>query len=299
MKEYRISVIGAGAVGATTAYALLLKNISADILLVDVNESRCAGEVLDLHDILSFSKSSSIKIGTFAQAGQSDIIIICAGARQEPGQSRTELLQANKKIISGIISSMQPINDNAIIIVVTNPLDVLVRHILQQTKLPKSQIIGSGTFLDSQRLRGLIGKRLGISQQSIHAYVLGEHGDSQFVAWSSAVVGGTCIKEIGMSQEELEAIAQQAQQTAYDIIACKGSTYYGIATCVAEICQAIIADQRKIIPVSSYHEQYDVCFSLPSVIGRNGIEQIIDIPLDANEQSELQKSINALKSLNN
>ncbi len=295
MKHTKISIIGAGAVGSTIAYALLLKNIAAEICLVDINEMRCRGEILDLSDALSFCGPSLIHSETTKDAGKSDIIIIAAGKRQEPGEDRIALLKANKKIIKSILEELQPINKGTILIMVTNPVDILTLYAQELLNHPRSQIFGSGTFLDTQRLRGLLSAKLNIAEQSIHAYILGEHGDTQFPAWSSARVAGVPLKDFSLSDQELNQMANETRKKAYEIIECKGATFYGIATCVAALCRTIIFDQKRATPVSCYQEKYDVCLSIPVILGENGIEQQLHLPLDDQEKQNLEHSVQAIK----
>jgi len=298
MKQSTIAVIGAGSVGTTTAYALLLQNIAAKLLLIDINETRCYGEILDLADALPFCDTSAVRGGSLTDAAQADIIIIAAGKRQEPGQKREELIQTNKKIIIDIITAMQPINSNAIIIMVTNPVDILTCCAQKVAQLPRTQVFGSGTYLDSQRLRGLLAKKLNVSEESIDAYVLGEHGDSQVVAWSTADISGKPLSEYKeLTPEIRKKIAQETRERAYEIIKCKGATFFGVATCVADVCAAILFNQKRAIPVSCFIEKYSICLSMPAIIGEKGIKEIIMPPLDHEEEEELRKSVEKLKKL--
>ena len=298
MKTPKIAIIGAGSVGTTTAYALILQNTAAEIILVDVNEVRCRGEILDLSDVLPFSQTTLVHTGSMADAGQADIIIIAAGARQKQGQSRLDLLETNKKVIASIIRSMQPIAPNTIIIMVSNPLDILTLHAQNLAGLPRSQIFGTGTFLDSLRLRELIAQRIGVAQSSIHAYILGEHGDSQFPAWSLAHVDGLSLSSFAqLTQEVLDSIAQQARDKAYEIISCKDATFFGIATCVTKMCHAILFDQKLILPLSVYQEKMGVCMSMPVVLGKSGIEKQLDVVLSPDEQQKLERSAEALRKM--
>jgi L-lactate dehydrogenase len=289
MKHTKISIIGAGSVGSTIAYALLLKNIAAEVVLIDIDEIRCRGEILDLSDALSFCGPSLIHSGSTEDMQTSEIIIIAAGKRQQPGQERIALLKENKKVIESIINSIQPLRKDAIIIVVTNPMDLITRYAQELSHLPTSQVFGSGTFLDTQRLRGALSKKIKIAEQSIHAYILGEHGDTQFPAWSCARVAGISLSEFGITQKELDHIA-------HETISCKGATYYGIATCVAALCRTIIFDQKRVTPVSCYIKEFDVSLSMPVVLGAKGIEQILTVPLNAKEEEQLARSIKTLKS---
>ena len=216
MKHSKIAIIGAGSVGSTTAYALLLKKLTAEIILVDIDEVRCRGEILDLSDALSFGGTTNIRAGNAQDAAQADIIIITAGKAQTPGQTRPELLEANKPILSHIFFTIKPINPQAIIIIVTNPLDALTSLAQTLSGLPQNQVFGTGTFLDTLRLRSIIGKTLNVGPSSVNAYVIGEHGDSQCVAWSSADIAGTPILQFPeITEKKLEIITQQAKDKAY------------------------------------------------------------------------------------
>src|SRR3990172_4455903 len=296
MKHSKIAVIGAGTVGSTTAYALLLKNIVAEIILVDIDEARCHGEILDLSDALAFDGASKIRSGSSKDASEADIIVIAAGRAQKPGETRAELLTTNKTIITDIFTAIKPINPQAIVIMVTNPLDALTALAQSLSGLPRNQVFGTGTFLDTLRLRGIIAEKTNVAKSSVHAYVIGEHGDSQCVAWSSAEIAGISIAQFaGIEKKDFESIAQQAKNTAYEIIACKGSTHFGIAACVAAICEAIVFDQKLVMPLSTYIQEYDTVFSMPAILGENGIERILPIPLDDLEQKKLTDSAEQLR----
>lgn len=299
MKVSKIAIIGTGSVGTAAAYALILQNIDAEIILVDANKERCRGEFLDLSDALPLSQTTTIYTGSFEDAGQADIIIITAGARQNPGQSRTELLATNKQVTTSIITQIKPINPHSIIIMVSNPLDVLTLHAQKLSGLPHKQVFGTGTFLDSLRLRKLIAEKINVAEESIHAYILGEHGDSQFPAWSMAHVDGVPFSQFPMlSQDVLDGITQQARDKAYEIIASKGATFFGIGSCVSKICQAILFDQKLVLPLSSYQDKDEVCLSMPCVLGRNGIEKQLDLVLSNEELKKLEASAKAIKEIN-
>ena len=299
MRYTKIAIFGAGSVGSTIAYALMLENIAAEINLIDTNEIRCRGEILDLSDALSFCYPSKIKNGTPLDAKNADIIIIAAGKKQEPGQDRRILLEANKKVVSSIMNSINPVNENSLIIMVTNPVDAMTYYAQQLSNLPKSHIFGSGTFLDTQRLREQIAHRLHIAEQSIHAYILGEHGDSQFPAWSLARIAGISLNHFGLTESNLNTIAKNTKDKAYEIIACKGATFYGIASCVTALCRTIIFNQKRITPLSCYIEKYGICLSLPVILGAQGIEKILDLPLNEHEQKKLDASATILAKLIN
>jgi L-lactate dehydrogenase len=276
----------------------MLKSIAGEILLVDMQDDKCSGEVLDLHDVLSFSTCSNIKKATSKEAGQADIIIICAGAKQKPGQTRAELFQTNKNVIIDIIKGLSPINPRAILIVVTNPLDALTTIAQKISGLPQGQVFGAGTFLDSQRLRSLIAQEVKVSEQSVNAYVIGEHGDSQFVAWSTAEIGAAPLNNFPIfTQQKLDEIAKKAKDRAYDIINLKGSTFFGIGTCAAYFCEIIIHNKRQVLPLSVYRKEFDVCLSIPVILGEKGVEEALPLNLTTTEKQSLEKSAQAIKSL--
>lgn len=296
MKQAKIAIIGAGVVGSTTAYTLILKNIASEIILVDIQDMKCKGEVDDLSDTLSFSTTSRVIVGTLQQAGQVDIVIITAGRAQKPGESRSDLLHTNYRVVADIISGMKPLNPHLVVIMVTNPVDVLTYVAQQVSGLPKNQVFGSGTLLDTQRLRHIVSDASNVAVPSISLSVLGEHGDSQCVAWSSATIAGDPIAEFpNLTHAKLEAMAEQAKRKAYDIIACKGSTAFGIASCVAVYCQNILDDVHVVMPVSCYVQEFDVCLSVPVLLGKKGIERIVMPELDERERKQLETSAATIK----
>ncbi|MFC1841835.1 L-lactate dehydrogenase [Candidatus Dependentiae bacterium] len=298
MEYPKISIIGAGSVGATTAYSLILRHVATEIFLIDIDQKRCEGEILDLSDALSFGRASQIKRGTMDDARKSKITVICAGARQKPGQKREELIAINKKIVASIIQDLKPIDPNAIIIIVTNPMDIITYYAQKESGLPTGQVFGTGTFLDTQRIRRLVSHTLGIADQSVHAYALGEHGDSQFVAWSSASVAGRPLMDFPqINKNMLDQFLKTSINKAYEIIACKGATFFGIAACVSAICENIIFDRKYVLPLSTYIKDLNVCLSMPVVLGKHGIERIIDIPLDEDEKTLLKKSGEKLRNI--
>lgn len=298
MQTTKIAIIGAGAVGSTIAYTLAQRNAPAQILLIDTNKERCQGEILDLSDSLAFCKTSTIVAGSMKDAQKCDIIIIAAGIRQKVGQTRIALLKENQKIIKDIITALIPLKESAIIIMVSNPVDILTHEALKLAKLPASRVFGSGTLLDSMRLRELIGAHLNVWARSVHAYILGEHGDTQFPAWSISSIGGVPILEYpNIDIQLLDQFANQARDRAYEIIKLKGSTFYGVASCVASMCENIIYDQKALAPISCFVKEFNVCLSVPCVLDKNGIQQQPHIRLNQHEQELLKKSAHTIASL--
>lgn len=295
MKNTTIAIIGTGAVGSTTAFALILKKLPVSILLIDPDEKRCAGEALDLQDA---DPSIAVNKASLKQAGSADIIIITAGAKQKPEQKKPELFETNKEIIKKIIEGMQPINKKALIMVVSNPLDALALYAQKISGLPTNQVFGSGTHLDTHRLHAYVAQQFQVPESTIHAYVLGEHGDTQFVAWSDAKINGKSIATFkGASASELQQIEEKTMRKPYDIIATKGATFFGIASCVADICNIIIEDKKEIVPLSCYLNEFGIYMSMPVVLARNGIERVVPVALDEQEKQKLIKSVNALRLL--
>lgn len=294
MKQPVIAIIGAGSVGSTLAYSLLLHNVAAKILMVDVNTDKCEGEVQDLQDALAISETSVVQTASLQEAGQADIIIITAGIAQKPGQTRLEILQTNHDIIRSVVSAMKPIKKSSIIITVTNPVDIITRFVQELSGLAKQQVFGSGTLLDTIRLRGFLAQQIGVNPSSIDAYVLGEHGDNQFVAWSTAQIGGVPLHAFISSQKTLDDIAFQARHKVYDIIAHKGFTAFGVASSLVMYCKSIIGDTQRIYPVSCFIEDFGVYLSMPAVLGLNGVEKILQPILNTQEREKLVQSADIL-----
>lgn len=296
----KICIIGAGNVGSAIAYALTIKNIASEISLIDRDNTKSQGEVMDIADGMAFVETGHVISSNFKDAKKSDIIIVTAGVRQKPGGTRLDLAEDNKKIMDSIFQKIGKLNPKTIIIVVSNPVDVLTYHIQKITNLPPSQIIGSGTALDTSRLRTILSKLFNVSSQNIHGYVLGEHGDSSFVAWDSVTIGGTPIKQIPSFTKELaDKIEKNVSGEAYEIIEKKGSTFYGIGLTVANIVKAILFDQHLILPVSTLVNNWngvsEVCLGSLAMIGRNGIEGHWPLKLSVQEKKKLQKSATIIK----
>lgn len=291
-----IGIIGTGNVGATTAYALTLKNLVSKILLIDINKKKCLGEASDIADSLAFSLTSKIEATDYSKFCEADIIIISAGKPQMPGESRLDLTKINKSIILDICNNLvNNIKPTAIVIVATNPLDIMTYYTYKQLKLPFKQVIGTGTLLDTQRIKKILSKKLNISPKSINSLIIGEHGDSQVPLWSHTNIEGEPITNFNLTLNDLEKIAIEAKQEAYSIIEKKDATYYGIASCITYLCEIIIFNQLQIVPVSFYNEKLDCAFSYPVTLGSNGINKIIDINLSDQESKKLYESIQKIR----
>lgn len=296
MKPSVISIIGVGNVGATIAYTLLLKNLASELLLYDCNDKKCKGEVLDLTDALPFSSTSVVRLASYDELRKADIIIIAAGKAQLPGQSRRELFTTNKKVVSEILQKLQPLQEDALVIMVTNPVDLMTLIAVNEAKLPHRQVMGSGTWLDTQRIRNILSKKFKIAPESVDIFVIGEHGEDQIVLWETALIGGVLLSErLGLNDKI--SIAQQTKDQVYKIIEAKGATYYGVACAVADLCQTIIFNESRVLPVSTWLAEYAVCLSMPVTIDATGIKQRLDIPLSALESDRLAASAQKLKQL--
>ncbi|GAB7327442.1 hypothetical protein MBLNU13_g11302t2 [Cladosporium sp. NU13] len=292
-----IAVIGAGSVGSTVAYTLINKPIASEILLVDPKEEIRDAHVRDLSDATFHgSTSTTIRAGTHKEAGQCDIIIVTAGAKQKKGESRTDLIDRNRHILRSVINDMKPLKKSAILLLVANPVDILTYFALEFSGLPKQHVIGSGTYLDSARLRGAIAAKAGVAASSIDAYVLGEHGESQVVAWSCSNVSGVPLSQFPATQNlDRAAMAAETKDKAAAIISSKGSTEFGIASVAASICKSILFNHRNVKPVSHYQDEYNVCLSKPAILSRNGIEGTVELPLNEEEKAALAHSYSTLE----
>jgi len=296
--KQKIAVIGAGAVGSTVAYTLVVKNLGSEIILIDINKEKVEGEVMDINDVISFSEVENIKVGSFQDANDADIIILTAGVAQKPGETRLDLVAKNKSIASFVFKEIGQIKSSAIIVVVSNPVDIITYLVQEISNLPHNQIFGTGMGLDSARLRSRLAKILNIDSEQVEGFTLGEHGDSEFVAWSTVSIGGKMVKGI-LSPEQMNEIEENVKKEAYEIINRKGATYYGIAMVVADIVEAILFNQNKIIPVShrlgNQKGMNDVCLGFPAVIGNTGVVKSWPLKLTEEESKKLNKSAEIIK----
>lgn len=292
----KVVIIGCGNVGMSYAYALLNQRTYVnELVLIDLNQDRITGEVMDLNHCLAFAPSKiNIKVGNYEDCKDAKIVCIAAGANQNPGETRMDLINKNSKIFKSIVSSVMESGFNGIFLVATNPLDVMTYLTYKYSGLEPHRIIGSGTSLDTSRLRYLISDKLKISPKNVHAYVIGEHGDSEFVPWSKANIGLQNIKDY-LSDEELEEICINVKNAAYEIINKKGATYYGIGMCLVRITNAILGDENTIITVSNYDSTNDVFIGLPAIINSTGIQDKIYIELNKEETKKLENSIQIIK----
>ena len=292
MEKNKVVIIGCGNVGMSYAYALLnQKTYVNELALIDLNYDRVVGEVMDLNHCLAFAPSKiDIKVGDYSDCRDADIVMIAAGANQNPGETRMDLINKNSKIFKSIVGNVMENGFNGIFLVATNPLDVMTYLVQKYSGLPYSRVMGSGTSLDTARLRYLIGEELKINPKNVHAYVIGEHGDSEFVPWSNVNIG---LQNIGsfIDKEKCFDIENSVRNAAYEIINKKGATYYGIGMCLVRITNAILGDENAIITVSNYDETNGVYVGLPAIINRTGVHKKIFVELNNDETVKLQNSI--------
>lgn len=293
-KPTRVAVIGAGLVGSTYAYTVLLQGLADEICLIDVRVDKARGEAMDLNHAAPFTRRTSVWAGTMEDLAEADLIVISAGTNQRPGQTRMELLQENARIVGDIAEEAGARNPGAVFLVTANPVDVMSYVTMKRSGASADRVLGSGTALDTARLRYLVGDDLGIDPRSVHAFVLGEHGDSELVAWSRAQIAGTGIEDWPMDEHDRKAMAADVKGAAYQVIRMKGATYYAIALTLAKITEAILKDSRTVFSVSAYLEGeygiYGVYLGIPAIVGRGGVLRTIEIPLSEEELSGLQES---------
>ncbi len=301
-----MAIVGAGAVGATFAYAMAQNGAAEEICLIDLNEELCKGQVLDLAHGLPFYPTIDIYAGTEEDYADADVIVITAGAAQKKGETRLDLLKKNSAIIEGIVDQITAQDSKATIVVVTNPVDILTKIALERSGWDRGRVIGSGTVLDSSRFKFLLSEFFDVYVGSIHAYILGEHGDSEFAAWSMANISGVQLdeysKQLGIDNwpEKKKEIEQEVRDSAYHIIDYKGATNFGVGLALVQIVSAILKDQRRVLTVS-YHleDEYninDICLATPCLISQNGVESIVGTELTEKERKKLVRSANILKN---
>ncbi|MBR2839793.1 L-lactate dehydrogenase [Candidatus Saccharibacteria bacterium] len=295
MDNNKIMIVGTGNVGASIAYGIMNQRTAVnEIILTDIIAKDAEGEAMDLRDALAVAPSYvKVSNGTYKDAHDCDVVVITAGAAQKPGETRMELLAKNVNILKGMVEQIMDSGFNGLFLIVTNPMDVLTYYAYKFSGLPAEKVIGSGTVLDSARLRTRIAGYLNVNPKSVHAYQVGEHGDTELTLWSLADLGGQPISKL-LDRPIREDISDFVKNEAYDIIEKKGATYYGIATCVIDILNCIFNDELRVLPVSSYDHFSDTSFGWPTVVGRTGIQRRLDLKLTEHEGVELQKSINAL-----
>ncbi len=302
----KVAIVGVGNVGATLAYGLLLSGLPTEIVLIDQNIYKAEGEAMDLTHAVPLAKPTRIYAGTYQDCKDAAITIVTAGAAQKPGETRIDLAVKNTKIFQSIVEEIVKHNPDGLILIATNPVDVLTYASIKFSGLPPNRVFGSGTILDTARFRYLLSQRFDVDPRSVHAYIIGEHGDSEVPVWSLANIAGMQLddyceeNQMGCKSKELDEIFQRTRDAAYHIIERKGATFYAIGTGLVRIVEAVLRDQSTVLSVSSLIDDYygisKVCYSLPTVIDRGGVERVIRLKLSKLEQEGLKNSAQVLKA---
>lgn len=306
-EKNKVAVIGCGFVGSACAFTLMQHSLYSEMVLIDVDRSRAEGEAMDISHGLLFAKPMNIYAGGYDDLADASMIIITAGANQKPGETRLDLVRKNTKILLSVLAEIEKRNYRGNILIVSNPVDILTRVAQRHSALPEERIFGSGTVLDTARLKYLLGEHLSVDSRSVHAFIIGEHGDSEIPVWSSANVSGVPLHDFcemrGYYDHDnaMLEIGESVKNSAYAIIERKGATYYGIAMAVLRICEAVVRDEKSILPVSAaLHGEFGIegaTLSVPAILGKNGIEKIVPISLSESELTRLRYSADMLKSV--
>lgn len=303
----KVAIIGCGFVGTSIAFSLVQKGIFSELILIDANEKKAEGEAMDLSHGLPFTKPMEIKAGGYEDIADCAMIIVTAGANQKPGETRLDLVHKNVEIYKSIIPKIVEKNQEATLLIVSNPVDIMTYVALKLSGYPSHKVIGSGTVLDTARLKYLLSRHLDVDSRSIHAFIIGEHGDSELAVWSAANVSGIPLNHFCELRgyfdhmESMDRIYQSVRDSAYEIIEKKGATYYGVAMAVCRIAESVIRNEHSIMPISVYldglYGLHDICLSIPTVVGQEGAEKVLDIPLDLMEMGKLVYSAEELKKI--
>ena len=311
MEKSKVAIVGTGFVGMSYAYALLNQGAVEEIVLIDIDQRKAEGEAMDLNHGLAFApRKMSIKSGNYNDVKDAGLVVITAGVSQKEGENRIDLLNRNAVIIKSVVKQIMDTGFNGILLVASNPVDILTYVAWKVSGLPSSKVIGSGTSLDTARLRYEISQYIQIDVRNVHAYILGEHGDSEFVCWSNAFVGGKNIKDVIESMPEqikfsdLDRIYHDVKNAAYDIISRKKASYYGIGMALVRITSAIFNNENRIIPISVYNDgiydiEKDLYIGLPAVLNRDGVHHLVKLKFDQTETENLENSAKILKSVLN
>lgn len=305
LNQRKIAIIGCGFVGSATAFCLMQSGLFSEIVLIDVDQEKAEGEAMDITHGTPFAGRMKIYAGDYDDIKDAAIIVITAGANQKEGETRLDLVKKNKKIYEGIIPQISERNYKGILLIVSNPVDILTYTAIQLSGFEEKRVIGSGTVLDSARFRYLLGEHLDVDSRSVQAFIIGEHGDSEIAAWSSVNISGIPVNDFCEMrghydhEDAMREIAKDVKESAYKIIEKKQATYYGIAMSVKRICEVILKDEKAILPVSTMmhgaHGIRDVVLSMPAIVGKHGIETQVPIELNEEEEIQLIKSAQILK----
>jgi L-lactate dehydrogenase len=306
VRSLKIAIVGAGRVGSTLAYTLASSGVVREIVLIDASRERAEGEAMDIAHAVPFYAPVSVVSGSLADAAGAALTVIAAGAAQREGETRPALIRRNVEVLREIVPQVVRANPEGLLLMATNPVDALTFAALRLSGLPSGRVFGSGTVLDTARLRAELGAHYGVDARNVHAYVLGEHGDSELVAWSAATLANVPLHDYcrltGMqcTTHEMEQIASHVRDAAYEIIRRKGATNFAIAAALARIIEAVVRDERSVLNVSTLVEEHygirDVCLSLPAIVDRSGIRRVLPIPLSEDETERLRLSAEAVRN---
>lgn len=302
----KVALIGAGMVGMSFAFTAIAQGLCTELVLLDINEKMAQGEALDLqHAVPFFSKNTTVYAGNYSDCKDADVAVITAGKSQLPGESRLDLVQKNAEVMRSVITSLMASGFSGIIVVATNPVDVMSYIAMKASNLGPQKVLGSGTSLDSGRLRHVLAEKLQVAPTSVHTYIIGEHGDSSLPTYSSSTVGGKplldLVEEGNLSKEDLEQSYIYVRDAAQEIIKRKKATYYGIGAALAKIVQAIVRDEKTVLPIGTYldgeYGEKDIYIGVPAVLGKDGVERVFEIPLSPEEKERFSASCDILRSI--
>lgn len=303
MNFRKVVIVGCGFVGGSIAFSLMQSGLFSEMVLIDSYRAKAEGEAMDINHGVPFSKPMKIYAGDYDDINDASVVIVTAGTNQKKGQTRLDLVKKNIDIFKSIIPEIEKRKFKGILLIVSNPVDILTTIAQKLSGLPKNRIFGSGTVLDTARLKYEIGNYLDIDSRSVHAFIIGEHGDSEIAAWSSANVSGIPLEKFCHMRGHFEyekakiKIAKDVKNSAYEIISRKQATYYGIAMSVKRICEAIVRNERSILSVSSFIPEYKICLSMPAIVGKDGVETLVPIQLNDDERQDLLKSAKTLQNI--
>ena len=303
----KVAVIGCGFVGSSSAFALMQSGLFSEMVLIDADTKRAEGEAMDISHGISFARPMQIYAGNYDDITDAAIIVITAGANQKPDETRLDLIKKNAAIMKSIVGEIKKRDFGGILLIVSNPVDILTLIALKESGYPSNRVIGSGTVLDTGRFKYLLCKHLDVDSRSVHAFIIGEHGDSELAAWSNARIGGLKVNDFCElrghfnHEQSMKKIFENVRNSAYEIIERKHATYYGIAMAVKRICEAIVRNEKSILPVSSLmtgeYGLNDVVLSIPAVVDETGVQKVIPIELNDEELTKLKDSANILKDI--
>lgn len=303
----KAAIVGCGFVGASSAFALMQSGLFSELVLIDYDARKAEGEAMDIGHGLPFAKPMDIHAGTYDDVADAAVIIVTAGAAQKPGETRLDLVKKNVAIMKSVMDELRPRECQGVLLIVANPVDILTQTAVRYSGMPENRVIGSGTVLDTARLKYLLGEHLSVDSRSIHAFIIGEHGDSEIAAWSSANVSGVPLHDFCEMRGHFEhekamgEIAESVKNSAYEIIERKHATYYGVAMAVKRICEAIVRDEKSVLPISSMlHGEFGiegVSLSMPAIVGKDGMEGHVPIRLDVEEKQALLDSAKTLREI--